>query len=177
MFGLITLAHTGKAQMTVDIKFFDACEQKVKSLPYTLTSSDSSIHIEANSEIKIDSGFYVLETNLKRGDYYHSFYFYISLSKNYFSDTLYLNKINSGWDGALHPRQEVLHFECSTLCDGELIEIDSNGNVRAKGRFNKGEPNGKIEYFDSKGNLLKREIYRNGYLKTIRKISTITKSN
>ncbi len=179
IFGLITFIHSVNAQ-TIDIKFFDACDQKVKSLPFTLDSFDTLIHIAPNSEVKVDSGFYFLETNLQRGDYYHSFFFYLVLSKNYYSDTLYLNKISSGWEGTLHPlppRKTVYHFDCTTLCEGELTEIDSNGNVRTKGKFQKGQPSGRLDYFDAKGNLMRREIHRNGNLKKIKKTRTITNSN
>ena len=38
IFGLITFTNSVNAQISVDLKFFDACDQKVKSLPYTLDS-------------------------------------------------------------------------------------------------------------------------------------------
>lgn len=171
---LFTVLSTARAQIKIDLKFFDSCEQKVKSLPFTLESLDTLINIPANSVAVVDSGYYLLVTNVVRGEYSHSFYFDLILSKNYYGDTLYLNKVSAGIGGSLH-QQVVNHFECTTLCHGTVVDVDSNGIVRSKGQFVNGKPNGRLDYFDENGNLIRREIYRNGYLKDIKKSKTITK--
>lgn len=57
-----------------------------------------------------------------------------------------------------------IHFEevflnCKDLCDGECADFYKNGTPRLKGYFTKGKPKGKVEYYNSDGELVLIEKY------------------
>jgi hypothetical protein len=153
--------------------FFDPCSDKVLELDYQVWKpvSDTEVEVKAGQGVDLEKdSYYQLSTHLKseHNGWIATFDFniYTQHQQNKYVDTLYLHQLRSMWNGLLHP-QEVEFYFCNSRCDGVIEEVDSNGVIRAKGKFKKGIPASNIKFFDKKGNLESKWIYKNGNLKKI----------
>lgn len=152
--------------------FFDPCSNRVLELDYQIRKSisDTIIEVKAGQSVNLEEdNYYQVSTQLKseHNDWIATFNFDIYNMQSTGVDTLYLHQLRSMWNGLLHP-QKVAYYFCNSICDGVIEEVDSNGIIRAKGKFKKGVPISNIRFFDKRGNVESKWIYRNGNLIKIR---------
>ncbi len=168
----ISVSFSLFGQRSTRFIFVDACSDEVTGLEFELTHfyinpesdkvQDSIQNIKSGELITLNKNLYFITANIKGNNWISTFYFDIYPDQTSESDTLYLNKLRSNWNGLLHP-QIVKHFYCDQIADGEVIERDINGTIRGTGTFEDGIPKSHIKFFDGNGNITKKEIYRNGY--------------
>ena len=163
----IVLCLTVSGQIQVDFKFFDSCTDSVLIIPYLLSNNDTIVESNQNIAFVPKSNSYVLWVGVERGNNvcYHNLH--LTIHQGYKMDTLYLNRIALCDNGALYS-PDTYYYDCTTICNGELLETDKNGVIRAKGKFIDGWPKGKLKFFDGNGELISTEIHRNGRLKKIK---------
>lgn len=168
--------------------FYDACSDKVLELDCSIlhyseidTNADidsiineiiyNTREVKAGEKVAFKKeGFYTISTIIesKVNHWISEFTFEITNNdKTNIIDTLYLRKLRYMWNRLLHP-QEVAYYYCDSICNGKIKERDSNGIVRATGKFKKGQPISNVNFFDSKGRRELKMIYQNGNLKKIK---------
>ena len=163
----LLISFNAYSQSDYRFVFYDACDEKTIELDYELWFYDSTLQINAGQQVELKENYYLLSALLNWEGQYATFSYDIYTSSIGKTDTLYLNKIRSVWNGVLHP-QIVNHYYCNDLANGEIIETDLKGNIRAKGKFDKGKAMKPILYYDEEGTILRKEVYRNGNLKRIK---------
>lgn len=129
--------------------FYDPCSEQTFELDYKLWYYDSTIQVTGGKPIILDQDYYLLSTQMKSksNDWKATFSYDIYTKKIKSTDTLYLNKLRSMWNGLLHP-QKVEFYYCDERSNGEIEEKDSKGTVRATGSFKNGIPESNIKFFD-----------------------------
>lgn len=167
---LIGISFIAISQNKCRIVFFDSCSEETLDLEYQLWYYDSTIKVNQGESVLLNQDWYLLSVEFRShdSDWISTFNFDIYPEKINTIDTLYLSKLRQKWNGLLHP-QEVNFYFCESPCSGEIKEIDANGTLRAHGKFKDGSPIKNIKYFDKKGKLKEKWIYRNGNLITIKK--------
>jgi len=122
---------------------------------------DSIQTIRSGERVTLSDNLYFIAANLEDNDWISTFFFDIYPERTSEFDTLYLNKIRSNWNGVNHG-SIVKYFYCDQEASGEITELDANGTTRATGTFKNGVPTSNIRFFDQNGELIKKEVYRNG---------------
>ena len=96
----------------------------------------------------------------------------LQMTRDTFSDTLYLESIYSCLEPTSHPNF-IEYCCCGMKCEGEKSEYYSNGNKRIEGCFKDGIPVGElklyypnghfkqIDFYSKKGKMFKRVLYDN----------------
>ncbi len=113
-----------------------------------------------SSSVKIDKpGTYNLNVNFKRKSQYSGFSTIKTILPNSPSvDTIRLPKLLFMLC-ALHKPITCFSF-CDTIANGYYEDHYSNGNLRLKGSFINGCPQGVIEYYNIEGKIVKKEFYK-----------------
>ncbi|MEO1053087.1 MAG: hypothetical protein AAFX87_20805 [Bacteroidota bacterium] len=170
IFTLILLSNELYAQKESRFVFYNPCNEQTIELNYELWYPDSTIQIAAGQLVNLDQEYYLLSTQLKSNinDWIATFDFDIYTKNIGTIDTLYLYELRSMWNGLLHPQKVEFYF-CDQKCNGKIEERDSNGVLRATGKFKNGIPESNIKFFDEQGNLESKWIYANGKLQRIKK--------
>ena len=150
--------------------FFDACKNQVLELPYELwTGSDSTIQIDVGQTIELEPNYYQLHVQMDWNEKLTGFYFDLIIDQKQRVDTLYLQKSRFYGPTYLHPPpDEFKYYCCDKICDGTIIESDSNGVIRFRGKFKNGIPISNLKYYNKYGKRIRKEVYVNGNLKRIK---------
>ncbi|WPP48913.1 toxin-antitoxin system YwqK family antitoxin [Catalinimonas niigatensis] len=156
-----------QAQIEVDFKFFDSCQDSVILLNYELYGGDTTILSTKNIATVNSKGYYSLSVAIERNGLTCYKDYLLMINDNYRADTLYLNKLTLCNNGTLHA-EDNYYYNCGKKCEGVKIEKDETQTVRTRGKFVNGWPVGKLRYYDEKGYLTATEIHRNGKLIKIR---------
>jgi len=130
--------------------FFDACENKVLELPYELWNGpDTTINVKAGQTIHLKPNYYQLHVDMIWEEMITGFFFDLIIDQQQRTDTLYLQKSRFYGPTYLHPPpDEFKHYCCDELCDGTIVEYDSNGVIRFRGKFEKGVPISNLKYYN-----------------------------
>jgi antitoxin component YwqK of YwqJK toxin-antitoxin module len=143
----------------------------VVELPYKIWNgqADTTIELSAGQSIQLESGYYQVQLDMTWNEMLTGFTFDIYGEDKQRTDTLFLQQARFYGPIVLHaPPEQFKHYCCEKLCDGKIEEVDSNGVIRFKGKFNKGTPTSNLKYFNQSGQLVKTEVYIDGQLERIK---------
>lgn len=157
------MSFTSKAQVNVEIYFYDDCKKSIINLDYHLYNLKmDQIYSSKTPKISIPAGNYILSAHRIYKDYTAS-----EISKYIvFNDSiLIIDTITI--PSILFTTSMVLHDSywnynnCEKLCNGIEIDYYANGNKRTEGNFKEGKPIYIIEYREN-GSIETKAWYRLG---------------
>ena len=108
-------------------------------------------------ELKADTGYFI-SLNLTRNNstYLINHAFEVVSTTEFINEIIYLPKLMKGSFDNFYDEK---FYICEEICNGYVEDFYQNGNIRIKGKFNQGLPQGKLYYYSEDGELLKIEKY------------------
>jgi hypothetical protein len=155
------------AQINVQIDIKDCCSDSIKIINGELIDKYGNIHqINLTGgfyELAVDTGYFIsLKLARNNSTYLINHSFDVSLNDTVY-ELIYLPKLIKGSFDNFYDEK---FYICEKVCDGNIEDYYHNGNIRIKGNFKQGVPQGKVFYYNTNGTLSKVEKYnKKGKLK------------